>query len=156
MMLAALIAWLPLLVVLDLADWQRRGPFRVVAKHLLYTSARACVIGALAATVLNEALGQLTRDGAWYWGFYGPWAFLGKWPWPTWIVAVLVTIQAFELLALLRLNINAGVKRADWLVLAGWMLAIWLLLFDQFVQLRWYLEFCTRAALPIWRGFLGP
>ncbi len=144
---AGWLAWLPALVALDLCQWRTRAPFRLVAKALLYTAVWWFWVGALAPGVVNELL--CPTWSVWGWGMPG-WTRLDARPWIHWVAAVLMTAQYLALAALIRapqgafaVETPATRRRTTAILTAGWLLGLYLLLFDRHVQLRFHLQFAT-------------
>lgn len=145
--LTGVLVWLPLLIVLDFACWRRRRVFRLVAKPLLYTLTWwACAV-APAALAMNEVVCQAV-DNDWVWGFTGGASADGFWPWICWLAALLATLQ-FGALVWLVVRGSAWLEREPALrtratlilLTCGWLAAMYLLLLDRLLLLRFELMF---------------
>lgn len=142
---AGLFVWLPTLIALDLRQWRSRPAFRVVAKGLLYTAGWCLWMSVIAAGPANGLLFRLGE--AWVWGMHG-WSKTGGWPWVCWVAATLTTTQFAAVTWVIRgpqsafaLENPSTRRRMGLLLTAGWLLGLYLLLFDRHVHLRFHLQF---------------
>lgn len=144
---AGLVLWLPTLVALDLMFWRNRAPFRLLAKAVLYTTAWWCVAVVFASTIVRAVMGQIDMELAWGTvGRYFP--SDGVLPWICWLAALLVSIQYAVLFRYVRSprcgfvsRAGGAVTRTRAVLFLGWLLAIYLLLLDRHVHLRFHLQF---------------
>ena len=144
---ATLLLWLPALVVLDLAFWRERRPFRLFAKALLYSMVWAALVAALASTLGRAVMEQF--DMEWAWDPAGrAWASEGVMPWICWVALAVVTGQCAMLLWYVRSPKcafrSAGTRamRLPRIVIGvTWLLGAYLLLLDRHIHLRFHLQF---------------
>jgi hypothetical protein len=145
-MLTGLLVWLPALVALDLTCWRERSAFRLAVKGLAYSSVWWFWSALLAAGLLREVLYQIAGE-RWYWGWGGAWSSTGYWPWPSWLAASVLTLQVVHVFLLTRSARSALQRRArrcfSLSLLGGWICALYLLIFDRFVHLRFHLQFIS-------------
>ena len=148
--------WLPTLVTLDLMFWRNCAPFRLLAKAVLYTTAWWCVAGVFASTIVSNVMGRI--DMEWAWGPGGRRMISdGVLPWVCWLAAALISIQCAVLLRYVRSprcgflsRARGAVARTRAVLFLGWLLAIYLLLLDRHVHLRFHLQF---VAEQLWRWY---
>jgi hypothetical protein len=128
----------------------------LIAKCLLYTSAWWFCVAVLAAGVGEQIVCELAArvmysqpelepgPSEWSWCAGAP-ARNGYWPWVCWVSAALVTLQAVHLLYFTRrpqiLPSATSPTRVRVIVFLGWVAALYLLLFDHYFHLRFYLQF---------------
>ena len=148
--------WLPTLVTLDLMFWRDRAPFRLLAEAVLYTTAWWCVAVVFASTIGRAVMEQV--DMEWAWGTGGRHQISdGVLPWICWLAAALVSIQYAVLLRYVRSprcgflsRAGGAVTRTRAVLFLGWLLAIYLLLLDRHVHLRFHLQFADEQ---LWRWY---
>lgn len=145
-LLTGVLVWTPTLVALDLLLWRNRRAFRLLAKAFLYTTVWWFWPIVLMATAGNRLLVQIDND--WMWGFLGGWSKAGAWPWICWLAALVTSVQFVGLLFFVRSRRCAlagesskGRRIVTVILTAGWLLALYLLLLDWHVQLRFALQF---------------
>jgi hypothetical protein len=139
--------WLPALIVLDLLYWRRRREFRLLAKALLYPLAVWFWASVLACTLGNWVAWRADINAVW--GTLGGGYVYGNWPWVCWLAALLTTAQLAAALYVLYSPRCVFVRdpalvRSRWtgaVLVCGWLLALYLLLIDRFVHLRFHLLF---------------
>lgn len=143
---ANMLVWLPTLAVLDLVLLKHRREFRLILIAYLYTLAWSFWPATLMPGLGNWLLGFIDSD--WLWGNTVGWSWIGSWPWPCWMLAALVTLQFLGMRRFVRVDENdlrrfdAAIQRhVSHVLMAGWLLAMYLLLFDRLVHLRFHMLF---------------
>jgi len=157
---ASLLVWLPALVALDLFFWRNRRPFRLLSKVLLYSMVWSCWVAAVAATIGRAVMEQFNME--WAWGPAGrDWISEGIMPWICWVAATLATVQCVWLLRFVRSKRCAfracgpqAVGVVSRVLLASWLFAMYLLLLDRHLLVRFYLLFGDDLLSPYYRGLV--